>query len=101
MVKEGLFDRFPMEMVFGMHNWPRCRPAPSLGATARHGGGRQHRDHHHRQGRARRHAASGHRPDRDRQPIVAALQTIVARNVDPVESGVVTIGQIKGGHTLT
>ena len=31
--------------------------------------------------------------------IVTALQTIVARNVDPVEGGVVTIGHIKGGHT--
>ena len=32
--------------------------------------------------------------------IVTALQSIVARNVDPVESGVITIGHIHGGHTL-
>jgi hippurate hydrolase len=32
--------------------------------------------------------------------IITALQTIVARNVDPTESGVVTIGHIAGGHTF-
>jgi hippurate hydrolase len=31
--------------------------------------------------------------------IVSALQSIVARNVDPVDSGVITIGHIAGGHT--
>src|SRR5918994_1442000 len=29
MVKEGLFERFPMERVFGMHNWPQA-PAGSF-----------------------------------------------------------------------
>ena len=35
MVEEGLFDRFPMERVFGMHNWPAHRQGSSSGATAR------------------------------------------------------------------
>ena len=30
MVKDGLFERCPMEMVFGLHNWPQARPAPFL-----------------------------------------------------------------------
>jgi metal-dependent amidase/aminoacylase/carboxypeptidase family protein len=35
MVKEGLFERCKMKMVFGMHNWRRCRRAPLPGATVR------------------------------------------------------------------
>ena len=69
MVKEGLFERCPMEMVFGLHNWPQM-PAGTFAWRERsdHGGGGEHRDHHHRQGRARRDAAFRHRSDRDRQP---------------------------------
>ena len=47
-----------MEMVFGMHNWPQMpagtfawRDGPIMAAAANID------DHHHRQGRARRHAA--------------------------------------------
>ena len=32
MVEEGLFERFPMDMVFGLHNWPGL-PAGSFGVT--------------------------------------------------------------------
>ncbi len=32
MVEEGLFERFPMDMVFGLHNWPGM-PAGSFGVT--------------------------------------------------------------------
>ena len=28
MIEEGLFERFPMDAVYGMHNWP-CLPASS------------------------------------------------------------------------
>jgi amidohydrolase len=48
--------------------------------------------------------AHGAHPDNGIDPIVvaaavvSALQSIVARNVDPVQSGVVTIGHISGGH---
>ena len=69
MVKEGLFERCPMEMVFGMHNWPQMpagtfawRNGPIMAAVANieititgkgaHGA----------------HAAFRHRSDRDRQP---------------------------------
>jgi hippurate hydrolase len=71
MVDEGLFERFPMQQVFGLHNWPAApegvflwRPGPIMAAAH----------------------------------IITGLQTIVARNVDPVESGVITIGSISGGH---
>ena len=99
MVKEGLFERCPMRLVFGLHNWPgepagtfRWRKGPIMAAVANieidiTGRGA--------------HAAH---PDRGVDPIVVAaqiinaLQTIVARSIDPVECGVVTIGHISGGH---
>jgi hippurate hydrolase len=100
MVKEGLFERCPVEMVFGMHNWPQMpagtfawRGGPIMAAVANieitiTGKG-----------------AHGAMPHFGIDPIVIAshivtsLQSIVARNVEPLESGVVTIGHINGGHT--
>jgi metal-dependent amidase/aminoacylase/carboxypeptidase family protein len=88
MVEEGLFERFPMKAVFGMHNIPgieagkiavKCRPDDGL---VRHV-----RDHHHRLG------AHGAMPHKGIDPIVIGaeltqkLQTIVSRNVDPHRSG--------------
>ena len=99
MVKEGLFERFPMKQVFGMHNWPlvaegtfQWRDGPIMAAVANIeidviGKG-----------------AHGAQPHTGVDPIVVAaaivqaLQSIVARNVEPVEGGVVTIGSIQGGH---
>ena len=99
MVKEGLFDRFPMTQVFGMHNWPdvpegvfQWRNGPIMAAVANIEidiAGR---------------GAHGAQPHQGIDPIVVAaaivqaLQSIVARNVEPMESGVVTIGSIQGGH---
>ena len=100
MVKEGLFERCKMDQVFGMHNWPQMpagtfqwRNGPTMAAVANieitiTGKG-----------------AHGALPDRGIDPIVvasqivSAFQSIVARNIDPAESGVVTIGHINGGHT--
>ena len=101
MVKEGLFDRFPVERVFGIHNWPSVpagvfawRVGPVMAAVANiditiTGKG-----------------AHGAMPHQGNDPVViaaqlvTALQTIVSRNVEPVEAGVVTIGHIEGGHTF-
>lgn len=100
MVQEGLFRRFPMERVFGMHNWPGIpegifawREGPIMAAVANlevdiTGTG-----------------AHGAMPHQGNDPvvvaahIVTALQSIVARNVEPVEAGVITIGSIQGGQT--
>ena len=100
MVQEGLFDRFPMQAVYGMHNWPEMpagkialREGPLMGAydifeiivTGRGA-----------------HAAMPHL-SRDPMSFVAhlisALQTIVARNVHPLEAGVVSVTQVHGGDT--
>ncbi|HET6185083.1 MAG TPA: M20 aminoacylase family protein [Acetobacteraceae bacterium] len=99
MVKEGLFERFKMEQVFGMHNWPQLpagtfgwREGPIMAAVANieidvtgKGSHGAHPDH-------------GIDPIVVAAQIVSAFQAIVARQVDPTESGVVTIGHIAGGH---
>ncbi len=99
MVKDGLFERFPMRQVFGMHNWPgvpanifKWRDGPVMAAVATieidiNGKG-----------------AHGAQPHLGTDPILIAativqsLQSIVARNVSPVHGGVVTIGSIHGGN---
>jgi amidohydrolase len=98
MIADGLFGRFPMERIFGYHNWPGLE----AGTVAVHdsavmaSGGRlvfQITGH------------SGHAalPHMARDPMIAAahlllaLQTIVSRNVDPLDSAVITIGVLQSG----
>jgi hippurate hydrolase len=100
MVKEGLFERCPMDLVFGMHNWPQMpagtfawRNGPVMAAVANieitiTGKGTHGAQPHF-----------GTDPIVIAAQIVTALQTIVARTIEPVEGGVVTIGHINGGHT--
>lgn len=98
MIADGLFHRFPMEKIFGYHNWPgleagtvMVHPGPVMA-----GGGRIE---------IIMEGLSGHAalPHLTRDPMVAAghllvaLQTIVARNIDPLDTAVVTIGTIEGG----
>jgi hippurate hydrolase len=101
MVEEGLFERFPMRHVYGMHNWPgrpvgsfAMRVGPIMAATdqfvidIKGKGG---------------HAAAPHLcrdPLIAAAQIVSAMQTIVARSADPVEHGVVSVTQIHGGDAL-
>jgi hippurate hydrolase len=100
MVKEGLFSRCPMEMVFGMHNWPlipegvfQCGVGPVMAAVANIAI------------TVRGKGAHGAQPHLGVDPIViaahivTALQTIVSRTIHPVDAGVVTIGAINGGVT--
>ena len=98
MIKEGLFDRFPMDEVYGMHNFPGVSlgsfaicPGPMMAAystfdiTIVGQGG---------------HGAI---PQHCVDPIVIAanlvqsLQTIVSRNVDPLKTAVVSVTKIHGG----
>jgi hippurate hydrolase len=98
MVEQGLFEKFPCDAVFAMHNRPGMpvgnmgtRPGPLLAATDRFDlkikGRGTHAAHPH----------SGNDPFVIAAQIVLAFQTIVARNVDPVDSAVVTVGFMKGG----
>ncbi len=100
MVAEKLFERFPMQRVFGMHNWPGApegefwwRDGPVMAAVANldvtiTGTGAHGALPH-----------TGNDPIVIAAQIVTALQSIVARNVEPVEAGVITIGHINGGST--
>ena len=100
MVKEGLFERFPMERVFGLHNWPAApagtflwREGPVMAAVG------------NLEVTITGKGAHGAIPQNGNDPIVIAaaivqaLQSIVSRNVEPVEGSVITIGHINGGHT--
>jgi hippurate hydrolase len=100
MVREGLFDRFPCERVFGLHNWPGIpagtflwREGPVMAAVA------------NLEVNITGKGAHGALPFEGNDPIVIAaaivqaLQTIVARNLDAADAGVITIGHIQGGHT--
>ena len=98
MLRDGLFERFPMERIFGYHNWPgldagtvMVHPGPVMAAGAR--------IHIVIDG----HAGHAAMPHLARDPMIAAahlliaLQSIVARNVDPLECAVVSICMIDGG----
>ncbi len=101
MVKEGLFERFPMERIFGMHNWPGVpagtflhAPGPVMAAVA------------NLEATITGTGAHGAMPHNGNDPILAAshivtaLQSVVARNVNPLEAGVITIAHFTGGHTF-
>jgi len=98
MVDDGLFDRFPCDAVYAMHNWPALppgtiavRPGPMMAAADRltifvegRGG----------------HGAHAYRavdPVVVAAHIVTAAQTIVSRNVDAVDSAVVSLCSIHAG----
>ena len=99
MIDEGLFEKFPCDEVYGMHNWALApvgvfgiRPGPIMAASGNFdititGRGA--------------HAA---RPESGVDPVVVAantimaLQTIVSRNVNAVDSLVISVTQIHGGE---
>ena len=98
MIADGLFDRFPMERIFGYHNWPGLE----AGTVAIHDGPVMASG-----GRVfftiEGHAGHAALPHLARDPMIAAahlllaLQTVVSRNVDPLESAVITIGILQAG----
>jgi hippurate hydrolase len=98
MIADGLFERFPMERIFGYHNWPGLE----AGTVAVHDGpvmAAGSRVYFTIKG----HSGHAALPHLTRDPMVAAahlllaLQTIVSRNVDPLDSCVLTIGTMQCG----
>jgi len=99
MIEQGLFERFPCDAVFAMHNMPGTpqghfvlRDGPAMASsddvtiTLQGVGG---------------HGAMPHRatdPVVAAASIVMALQTIVSRNVDPQQTAVVTAGALQAGR---
>ena len=98
MLADGLFERFPMERIFGYHNWPGL----DAGAIAVHdgpvmaAGARLVID-------IEGHAGHAAQPHLTRDPMLAAahlliaLQSVVSRNMDPLESAVLSICMVQGG----
>ncbi|MFY9315061.1 MAG: M20 aminoacylase family protein [Burkholderiales bacterium] len=100
MVEEGLFERFPADQVYAVHNWPglppgqmAVRPGPVMAATdeivvtIRGKGG---------------HAAMPHLtvdPVVVTAQVISALQTIASRNVSPLDSIVVTVASMETSQT--
>ena len=99
MVEEGLFDRFPMQMVFGLHNWPGL-PAGSIAVTE--GPVMAGADRFEIVINARgAHAAM---PHQGTDAILAgaewvqAVQSLVSRITDPLDSVVVSVTRFHAGH---
>ena len=99
MVDDGLFKRFPCDAIFGMHN----RPGMPLGRFAVRGGAMMAGGAFFDidiEGRG----SHGARPEAGVDSILvashitAALQSIVARNVRPVDTAVLSVTQIHGGN---
>lgn len=98
MIDDGLFERFPMERVFGLHNWPGIAPGrfamragPIMASIdcfdARIAGRGTH----------------GALPHQGADPVLAAaqavvaLQSIVSRNVDPRRAAVLSVTKLRAG----
>ena len=100
MVEQGLFDKFPCESVYGMHNWPGM-PVGQFGLRA--GPMMASFDIFEVEVTGRgSHAALPHAgidPVVAASALVQALQSITSRNVDPIESAVVSVTQIHAGDT--
>ncbi|MFF0946246.1 M20 aminoacylase family protein [Rhizobium leguminosarum] len=98
MISEGLFERFPVDAVFGLHNWPGV-PAGQFGFVT--GPAMASVD----KAVIKIIGKGGHgaEPHRTVDPVLAsasfitALQSVVSRNVDPQEMAVVTVGSIHAG----
>ena len=99
MIEDGLFDRFPVQSVYGMHNWPAMRPGtiginpgPMMAAADRitieitgKGG----------------HGAHPYQtidPVLVAAHIITAVQSIVSRNVKPVDSAVISLCAMRAGE---
>ena len=100
MVEQGLFEKFPVEAVYGMHNWPGM---PVGKFALRTGAMMASFDIFEITVRGKgTHAAL---PHLGIDPVVAAaqiavgLQTIASRTIQPLDSAVVSVTQIHGGDT--
>jgi amidohydrolase len=99
MIKDGLFQRFPVEAVFGMHNWPGL-PAGSFAASTGPVMASSNEFHIVIRGKGG-HAAMPHNGI-DPVPVacqmVQAFQTIISRNKKPVDAGVISVTMIHTGE---
>ena len=99
MVEDGLFERFPMDAVFGLHNWPGL-PAGSLAVAEGPVMAGADRFEIAITGRGV-HAAMPHLGSDSvlaGAALVQALQALVSRATDPLEPAVVSVTRFHAGH---
>lgn len=99
MVEEGLFERFPMDMMFGLHNWPGL-PAGHFGVTDGPVMAGADRFDIVVTGRGG-HAALPHQAIDTvlaGSALVQALQSLVSRSTDPLDAAVVSVTRFHAGH---
>ena len=99
MLKEGLLERFPMEAIFGMHNWPGMKAGQfALRAGPVFASSNEFKITIRGRGA---HAAMPHNgidPVPVACQIVQALQTVISRNVRPIDAGVISVTMIRAGE---
>lgn len=99
MIDDGLFDRFSVDSVYGLHNWPGmplgqfgvragglCGSSDTFDITITGKGG---------------HAAMPHQsvdPIVIAGQLIAQLQTLVSRNIKPIDSAVLSVTQVHAGE---
>lgn len=99
MMEDGLFTRFPCDMIFAAHNMPGM---PTGQFVFRTGAAMASSDYASVTLVGR--GGHGAMPHLANDPVVAAastvmaLQTVVSRNIDPLQAAVVTVGALQAGH---
>ena len=101
MIEDGLFRQFPMDAVYGLHNWPgipagemAIMPGPVMAGTCAF------------EIKVRGHGCHAAMPNQGvdtlvvASQLVLALQSVVSRNLHPCESAVVSVTQIHGGEAF-
>ncbi|NRF66645.1 amidohydrolase [Aquincola sp. S2] len=99
MIKDGLFERFPMEAVFGTHNWPGL----AVGQFALKSGPCYASSNEFKI-TVKGKGAHGAMPHLGIDPVpaacqmVTAFQTIVSRNMRPIDTGVISVTMLHTGE---
>lgn len=100
MMRDGLFEKFPCDAVFGLHNWPGM-PAGHFGITP----GPMMASSNEFKITVRGRGAHAALPHNGADPIIAAsqlvgaLQNIITRHKRPIDQAVLSITQFHGGFT--
>jgi hippurate hydrolase len=98
MIEDGLFDRFPVESVYGMHNWPALRPGTiGLNMGAMMAAADRVTVEIEGKGGHGAHPYQTIDPVLVAAHIITAVQSIVSRNVRPIDSAVVSMCAMHAG----
>jgi len=98
MIEEGLFERLPVDAIYGLHNWPQLAPGEFVAGPGPIMAAFSIFDIE-----IRGKGAHGAMPHEGIDPIVAgcalvsALQTVVSRNIPPLDTAVLSVTQIHAG----